>query len=493
MNFTMMKRILEDRRFSLPLAARALAVIQPEMIRQGFRTFPVVALVGRSRCGKTELFRAVIGREGYEVDLCENTADVIELLTASKNKFSFLDDFANLTTDSGLRKQKKTIDVVTRLAHKGKLGVLGVTMESDAKKYLAESCVNRMLVVEMGRGVEDDEFSQRLTYLQESNDVDQLTKKFSRFMETKTCQYMQELCQYRESMKTGGERNQRQIAMVFCYRKTMALLDEFFRFSVEDGLDMDKIAAIEKSFYAKTLVVGNDARAELAELLLRKLIVSGEIVAQITEVSDDCSEHIKHGCSHRGYLCERGICEANLHHDWVQRYSPNDLFLDYSCGSNALLLTDPQMIPGFRRPFHVPPLLVMEADLLTVRLNSVLEMYCCESGERHKYFAHETLRKCLMKTNRCVVTPNRSGGFRYTQEYLSINEGDLQPVRVVLLQLREEEVDFLMRTGIKRGYAEHTRRRLFSADCGKLLKIFSKEWPKMAFNCGPVGEPVPEE
>lgn len=486
MNCTL-KTIITSPEFSLVIAARLLVKMRPRMIAEGLKAFPVVTLIGQPGCGKTEIIRAISRGQctANELSFYQKKKEIIEALSEQTDELSYIDDFANLTTDTGRRSQQNMLDTVVRMAHKGEAGMLVLTMETDARKFLATSAESRILFAEIGTGVNDPRISQQLTFLQENFELEALATEFAKFLEQEQPCYAEALAKYRKTAKEiDPSRSERTISMVFAYKFAMLLLNKYFEKSKHDPLDMHAIEAIEAHLYAQKQHSDEHAREMLAERILQRLLRSGDIIAQACGVVDECPVHLSCGCAKRGPDCDYACNEYTG--SWKASYSPGHLFVDYDNGANSLMIVDPKMIPNFKRDFYIPPFLIVEADMFLERMNAELVRYCKEEGRSAVYFSGETLRKALRELNRCVVMPNGDRGFRYTLPYFSVNEGEVQKIRVMIILLREEEVAVIPKC--HPGYFSQYR---YAADSGALLYSIKNEWPKLAFYTGPVGELTP--
>ena len=484
MNIEMINRIRSHPVLSVVLAGKLLAAMQPAMKAAGIDAFPVITLLGAPGTGKTAVVKSIAMSDGIFLPLTTPKKDIIKALRRASSENSpaltILDDFAKLSTDTGRRAQCSTIDTATRMGYSGETGMLVITMERAALSFLTESCRDRMLMVDIGDGVRDDDFSELVSFLQNTNDLAWLYREFCRFVQNLDVPYRHELSAYRSKTKGIPGYDPRAASLVFCYRKAMALLNDFILTQVNVPFDIEAVDQIAQSFFTQRQV----SEGALAEVILHRLLTSGELEVQTCGLSDECSHHCKSGCKHRSSTCERGFCRADMYHTWYTSYSPTDLLLDYDGGFTALLLDDPTMIPNFHRSYPVPPLLLIDATELTMRMNSILREYARDTAIQTSYFTDEKLRKELFTLNRCIYIANGDGRRKYTFEHCKVVDQEVQNMRVIAILLREDEAKHLARTS-RQNSLRRNSRMAYAVDTPHLIHLLKSVWIQF---CIPVGE-----
>lgn len=189
--------ILSTPAFTLLLAGNLWSAISKKADTRCLSSFPVIAISGAHGSGKTSVFKAFTPRrKNASVNFYDDRDVVLECLKGDFDKFTFIDDFANLTTDIGRRKQQATMDLIVRKAYNGELGTLGVTIETKALRYLAASCKDRLLLLDIGARLHDPEFATLLSVLQKGSFLLDLLSNFERFISNRQFNIMSALEDY---------------------------------------------------------------------------------------------------------------------------------------------------------------------------------------------------------------------------------------------------------------------------------------------------------
>lgn len=487
-----LKAAFEHPIFSLPLMGNIMSIMRKDMMSAGIRTFPVITLIGNYGKGKTEILRAVTPRDISEDELTFflDPRVIRRELEARRDSFTYLDDFARLTTHTGLERQKKVLDEFVRLAHAGKYGVLGVTMERPTISYLSDTCRSRMLFVDIGNGVNDPEISRLLTALQLSSKVDEFLDSFRLFYERKHVPFMDCCIAWRRSFDFGSDVEQRTISKLFAYRIAAELVSDFFVQKGHGPLDSSSIREIEKSLIEQDKLTKNATEVYLENEILHRFIMSGRIHPQRCAVTDECTYHLNNGCRYRCSDCyEGGHCSRPFHNPtFVSSYTPTDFFLHFTGRRTnpALLVEHPELIPGLPSGFRFPPFLIIGTEALNCLMNEELELYAAENkNQSFTHFTEQRTHQRLFKCNRCAARINGKS-YRYTFTHLGFEDDRIVNCSCMIILLTEEETSFLIKNN-PLDSIQRFRIGYYSEDAPKILDILHNVFPQMLTNAGPVG------
>ena len=340
-------------------------------------------------------------------------------------------------------------------------------------------------MVDIGEGVEDDIFRCLLTYLQSSDDLGTFYDGFRKFVQGAKIASPSDVAEYRDRLKDIPGYWSRTASILFCYHRAMELVDEFFLANGYGQLDMSAIEEIERGFFVQHLA----QQGSTAEVILHRLLMSGELSVQVCPVTEECSGFAWRGCPERCSECCPSFCRKDEYPDWQLNYSPTDLLIDYDAGYTALLVNEPDFVAHFHRPYPVPPMLLIDAEELTIRMNSTLKGYVHETGSQEIYWTSEKLRKELFDVNRCIYISNGDKGRRYTFLHHKIIEHNVETMRAVAILLRSDEAALLASYANK----DFIRRRVrftFSAYAPDIVREIKTVWPQFCVPAGKVGTPA---
>lgn len=360
-------------------------------------------------------------------------------------------------------------------------------MESPALAKMAASCRDRMMFVDIGPGVKDPLFADRLSALQSCKTLTGLIQQFSKYFQGISIDYLSELRQFREKCKHITGYSPRCASMVYCYDVSIRTFNRFLLERGYDPLDLGAVEKIEENFFLQKSTDDVSGQQPLEDVVLHELLTSGEIKPYRCSVHLECDFHLRTGCKYRCATCESGYCPQGYAPEWRSSYAPHDLILDLDHGYNSLLLFDPSNIPNFSRPYRLPPLLLIGSEELTWKMNSVLEGYCSTRKISPIYFTHQKLHTALGQCNRCLILPNGDHGNKYTIPHVCVANGDDFRASVIVLILTEEEAQFFLDTFRSPSSIDQYHRFNLTHLSAKVVAGLKSEWPKLHRKVGPIG------
>ena len=483
--------ILSYPTFTLLLAGNLWSAISKKADTRCLSSFPVIAISGAHGSGKTSVFKAFTPRrKNTSVNFYDDRDVVLECLKGDFDKFTFIDDFANLTTDIGRRKQQATMDLIVRKAYNGELGTLGVTIETKALRYLAASCKDRLLLLDIGAGLHDPEFATLLSVLQKGSFLLDLLSNFESFISNRQFNVMSALEDYRTQNADKGH-TPRNIDKVFTIHFA---LQNFLLFLEKQGVDGTSYISIDEFCLSlldqqkQQTIAGS---ASLVESAVQDFLHSEILTVQRCTPRQECTYHLKNGCAHRCFTCEYE-CSTNLDtQPWKMAIPPQDLFLEADHGANAILLHELEYFPYLERRFPIPPLLFMNADLLSCGINNMLAEYCRREKRATFYLNDIELRKQLSQINRIAIMSEDGKKYRYTFTGRTVVNDVVLPSRMVILFLRKEEADWLAENRVVDNVTAHQRRLNYAPDCIKFLYTLKNEMARLCVSTAPIGTFLP--
>ena len=488
----MISKVLSNTPFALLLAGNLWASLQTRADTCSLTTFPVIGLCGEPGTGKTSLFKVFTPKRKVlsDINFYDNKSVVLECLRRDVGNFTYIDDFANLTTDSGRRKQQHTLDTVVRMASKGEIGPLGLTLESEAKKYLASSCRERLILVDIGSGVKDPAFSSLLTEIQNSAFLEELLQNFEKYISNLHFDLKASLLEYRP-LQLGKEYSPRDIDKLFCIQYVLNLL---YHMLGAQGVDISTLPSLEtlcSDLFMQQEQNSPQGDSALIEDAVCELLSSRILAVQRCLPRAECRHHINYGCKSRSHTCNFECSNGIDTSSWATVIPPQDLFLENDHGANAILLTDPDCFPYLHRPFPLPPMLLINADMLSSWLNSLIADRCRRENRSIFRLDDVELRKWLLSINRIAVMTEDGKKFRYTFTGRSVINATILTSRFVILLLNQHEANFLAENCAVDGLLSQQRRLMYAADCAQYLPSLKNEMARLCLSNGPIGKYVP--
>ena len=487
MNFENFKKAIAHPAISVPLAGRFMSILRPAMLAAGIRDFPVIALTGLPGHGKTAIMRAVTGEKDIKLTFRHNVSDLTSLLERQTNRFIPIDDFAKVKNQRGRQRQIAVMDECVRDSYSGKIGQIIITIENAALNWIAESCRQRLLLIDVGQGIKEKECSVLTYYLAESDDLAELEDAFREYVESEVFIFPASIKAFLGKAQANFACTPRQASLIYVYLKTIWVLNDFLVSKDAGELDLTAANAIVEAL-CKT---GSYSSPTLVERVLHQLLVSGDINTQTCQIGELCSHFCFHGCQYKEPGCEN-FCRLNLSAPATKVcYSPTELFLDYAGGFSGLLVEDTRLVPGFQRTHQPPPVLIINAEELVFRMNEHLVYYCQKNNTTAVYFSGTKLRKDLFDINRILVHPNEDKGLRYTFTQPAILESGTTKIRAVAIPLLPEEVDAIKRTYPKQTLRAQWRQG-YSKEASLITKQLQQTWNNFLWKVTPIGEYSPE-
>lgn len=483
--------ILSTPAFTLLLAGNLWSAISKKADTRCLSAFPVIAISGAPGSGKTSAFKAFTPRrKNISVNFYDDRDVVLECLKGDSDEFAFVDDFAKLTTDNGRRKQQATLDLIVRMAYNGEFGTLGITIETEALQYLAASCKDRLLLLDIGAGLHDPKFAALLSVLQKESFLLDLLSNFENFISHRQFNVMSALEDYRTKNADKGH-TPRSIDKVFTIHFA---LQNFLLFLEKQGVDGASYISIDDfclSLLDQQKQQTAAGSATLIENGVQDFLHSEILAVQRCMPRQECAYHLKKGCPHRCSTCELE-CSTNLDvQPWKMAIPPQDLFLEADHGANAILLHELKYFPYLKRRFPLPPMLFINADLLSSCINQSIADRCRKENRSTFYLDDIELRKRLLQINRIAVMSEDGKKYRYTFSGRTVVNDVVLPSRMVILFLREEEADWLAENRAVDNVMAHHRRLNYTPDCTRFLYTLSNEMARLCVSTAPIGTFMP--
>ncbi|MGN0707856.1 MAG: hypothetical protein ACI4JC_07640 [Faecalibacterium sp.] len=479
-----------------PLPLRAMLIhslvpfLQPDLHEMNFASFPTLALVGKPGSGKTPTAKAIL-RKSESLYMFATHKNFVESLSELKGECALLDDFFDPNAESGKQRIKSNFDEAVRLSYDGTGPLTLITMESGAVKLLNQSGRERIIPVFFGKGLSEPDTSERVKYLQRNKSLDELIalfdKNYSAFLPDDIPALLDDFRARNREIAAGPKRTD----MVFCIDLTARILNEIvFEAYGENLFSTEEIDRLTK-FLLKCDFGEHVQKPNMVEKVLERFLLKS--VRPIAPVPKDvCRTFVSTGCSDfkfgYGVFCQNNNCTRDDR--MVSAYDPTELVLDYNCDFNAVLISQPDYIWQYQRPYSTPPFLVMDARIFLAGMNAELERLSMETGEKVFYFSGQKLHQELARLNRCAVFPNGKT-FRYSLSYPGSNGDEaFLDARVVILLLKQEEFQHLQAISENPSFSLWLRHTAYSPEITRILR---NTFSSLLIRTGEVGVETKQE
>ena len=479
--------LLSQMVFILLFLQRLLFELRGFLLEMGFASFSTITLVADPGVGKTPTVEAIY-RPDDTITLFNTPKKFEKLALKSTGKIA-CDDLLEANSQAEKERLKLNYDVCVRYSFNGTIPPAVLTAEADAiNSMINRSGRDRIIPLFCGKGIKDPAYANALSYIQaHPDDLDELTFYFIEEVENQRpskAEYLEMLNAYRAKY-SGIAVNSKRTDMSFgLYFTALVLNNAVVRTNGVPFFDQKQLEDI--NHYALTTSFGRDT-SELAvvEDTLQHFIKHG-IRAYTPIPQGVCGHFASNGCS----KCVRGsgqFCRFEGYgcdHDEITAYNPEHMVLRYDDSANAILLTSPENICQYHRPYKTPSILIIDAAILLNGMNAELENRALKTGESTTYFTNQKLHQSLAAINRCMALPNGTS-FRYSLDYPCYTSEGYSTTRVIALLLKTEEVQYLKAHAVERQYMPLIWECVpYSASIAKTLK---KTFSSLTFRSGGVG------
>lgn len=420
--------------FSLVLHGNLLAEMKPDLMKAGFRDYPVIALTGPPGTGKTSVARACITGNVKMYLFTDSVSKVKKELANRQNEFVFIDDLADFSSYCSREKAGKFLDEIVRSSYSGIFPVLVITVEKSVLARITASCRSRLLEISTNDLLKDEINRKLLEYLTENKElIDKVFSEFSKWYANSKEKYnfVEEIKNYR---KNHFDKDPRSVSLLFAYHITMSIFNDYLREQYKQTImDIGK----NMNILWKEREITSWTQDKIVLKLFNLLIEDHAFQVIRPEVKWICERHCAGKCFEEKEYCymKEGCCMS----EYGNYYDPYDLYLGTEANS-ALLIMNPENIRQYPDYGIRKPLLIVRADKLLALFNSELEKFCVSNKIQMPFFTPKVLHKKLFELNLCMYKYIAKNHNTYVFDYEDFSEEELS---VMVLRLNGEQCEKL--------------------------------------------------
>ena len=452
----------------------------------GFSSFPTLAVIGEPGTGKTPTVTAIV-RPDDTVDLFKTPKKFENRLYECTGTI-LVDDFMDANSPAECQRIKTNYDVSVRLAFKGAVPPLVMTMESKALRFLNASGKDRVIPQFIGTGIGSSKYADELKYFQRNPDLDQLSELFKNELPEilpSVNEYHELLDNYRTTYKDIAA-NSKRLDMCFSLYLAYILLNKAVARHYGTPL-LNDAQLQDTNHYALTAAFKcNGSECSVVESVLETLLLH-RLQVRMPIPMETCEEFARNGCAD----CRKGsspfCCYAD--HECDERqiiiYNPEDMVYRYDEDAQpTILLTDPERIYQYNRPYSTPTILIIDSATLTDKMNAELSMRAAKTGESIVYFTNQKLHQNLAALNRCLMVPN-GRTYRYSLDYPCYTRNGYDTTRIIALLLKPNEAQYLSQNALPCKHIPLTWE--CTPDSVRIAQTLKKTFSSLTSKAGAVG------
>lgn len=484
---SMKAALLSQMVFILLFLQNLLFELRNFLLEMGFASFSTITLVADPGVGKTPTVEAIY-RPDDTITLF-NTPKKFEKLALKSTGRLACDDLLDANSQAERERLKLNYDVCVRYSFNGTIAPAVLTAEADAiNSMINRSGRDRIIPLFCGKGIKNSDYANALSYIQDHPDeLDEFMLYFIDEVENhlpSKAEYLAMLTAYRAKYSNIAVNSKRTDMSFGLYFTAIILNNAVVRANGVPFFDQKQLEDI--NHYALTTSFGCDtSELSVVEDTLQHFIRRG--IRPYAPVPEGvCDNFARNGCSKcvrgSGQFCRFG--GSGCDYDEITVYNPEHLVLRYDDSSNAILLTSPESIFQYHRPYKTPSILIIDSSILVNGMNAELENRALKTGESITYFTNQKLHQSLAEINRCMTRPNGKT-LRYSLDYPCYTSEGYSTSSVVALLLKPEETQYLKAHAVERQYVPSIWECVpHSASIARTLK---KTFSSLTLRSGGVG------
>lgn len=421
----------ESEPFTLALLSNTLAVIKPDLMKNGFRDFPVLTLTGKPGSGKTTIARACTPSHIKEYSFTDKVSAVKKELLNITDTYVLLDDFAAFVSHAAREKAYTFLDEVARLSYSGNMPLLIITAEEQALARITGSCKERLLELQVNDVLNDKDLKNILDYLMNKKYLlDKIFSEFAQWYEKnkENYNYKNLLRVFREK-NTG--KNPRSISLFFAYYTSMIIFCDFAENIYHVTVSKNKIEKTYMKAWEKR-TTSTLSREALVQKLFQSLITD-QAFSPIKPKEKQICESICYGKCYYSKEFPVDGCSANCSE--IMKgfyYDPRDLILQTE-SSSVILIENAEYLYGYPKYCNTnTPFMIIRDDVLLSFINSELHKLCSENKVHLQPFGAKELHKTLFALNMCMYHYISNKHKTYTFQYHSLSESNVSIMVICL-------------------------------------------------------------
>lgn len=426
MTYYQIKKIFEQYQVSVALSGNIIAMVRHDLKECGFRSFPIITLLGKPGTGKTSLAKACLRADAKSLIFGDDMRCVKKELEADGQEYYLLDDLANFESYQGYQKGMLFLDRFVRRCYSGDGRYFMITAEERAIERMPEesSCKSRLLLVGM------DDFMKTADNILLMNWLVENREEMEAFWKAFTIWYQSEeriellknfLHEYRRKSYLQDFRTR---DLIFCYWVSCQLISLWLK---ENGEEIDQ-KQLKKN--CDCLVATRKNKTEsCVQQLIKQVFLKNHLDIYMPVPREICNEWSSGRCNYErgchGYLSECEVYNPRVY------YNPFELLLETD-ERFAVLITEPSKVFQFPPFGEVEPLLIVRDTTLITLINHEIRDYNKEKGTRLAYFTAKRFHKQLFAADGCLYRMLEREHVVYTFSY-PISDGSLEKVLIVRL------------------------------------------------------------
>lgn len=429
----------ESGPFTLTLLSNTLAVIKPDLMKNGFKDFPVLTLTGKPGSGKTTIARACTPNNVKEFSFTDKVSAVKKELLNITDTYVLLDDFAAFVSHAAREKAYTFLDEVARLSYSGIMPLLIITAEEKALARITGSCKERLLELQVNNVLNDKKLKDILDYLMNKKYLlNEIFSEFAQWYEKNRQNY-----NYKNLLRVFREKNigknPRSISLFFAYHVSMLVFCEFAENIYHVTVSKNKIEKTYMRAWEKR-ETSTLSRESLVQKLFQSLITDQAFSPIKPKEAELCEAMCMGTCYYKSESFPR-YCPS----DCVEMpigfyYNPQDLILSNE-NSSVILIENTEYLYGYPKYCNTnTPLMIIRDDALLSFMNTELHKLCSENKIHLRPFGPKELHQILFALNMCMYHYISNKHKTYTFKYHSVSESDISIMVIRLTDCQFKEL-----------------------------------------------------